>query len=335
MRLRFKRFSFRRLSKKKKVAVVIVVLALIGVGAYVLGIKDKLTEPPKPPEPVYSQLTGIEVTSEVAARPILGVMIENSIFARPQTGVDSAGIVFESVTEGGITRYLTMFQETVPQELGPIRSVRPYFVDWIMGFDGSVAHVGGSAEALSMLSSRNAKTLSQFKYPNVYRRITSREAPHNVYATPKALQDLQTELGHKTSVVKGFPRSNDTPSQTPTAVKIAINYSGPDYAVEFRYDATSNGYKRFLAGQPDRDAATKKQITSKNLVVLKMSGSKVNAIGSGSATVFKDSIAIKGRWKQTSFRERLTLTDEQGNEIPLNRGETWFAVVPSVGSFTY
>lgn len=327
---------FRRLSRKQKLIVILLAIAIIAALAYlVFGSSKKQDEPEVPPEPVYSQLMGIEVDPEVAERPILGIMIENSTFARPQTGVGSAGIVFESVTEGGITRYLTMFQENFPKEVGPVRSIRPYFVNWMMGFDTSIAHVGGSAPALDLVEQRNAKTLSQFAYPEPYYRRSDRESPHDMYARTKDLRDLQQKLGHKTAEFKEIPRSADSPSQTPNATKININYSGPDFAVEFRYDKTSNSYKRFLAGTPDVDADTKKQITVKNLVVLKMSGPIVEALGTGQVVIYKDGTFQKATWKQSTFRERVVLADSQGNEIPLNRGNTWFAVVPSTGSATH
>lgn len=330
-----RKFSFKRLSKKQKI-IGGLALVVIGVGAFfaLRGEATKLVEN-KPPEPVYGQLTGMEVDEDVAKRPVLGVMIENHPDSRPQTGLDSASIVFESVTEGGITRYLTLFQENMPKDFGPIRSVRPYFVDWMMGFDASIAHVGGSSEALARLNSRNAKTLSQFKYPDAYRRTNTREAPHNMYASSKDLRDLQEKLNHKTSVFTPFPRSSDAAMQTPTAPKITLNFSYGDYAAQFRYQNTDNSYIRFLTGKPDIDAATNKQINVKNVVVIKMGGNTVQAIGTGEAFLFKDGGVQPVRWRQTSYKERIKLTDANGNEVPLSRGDTWFAVLPMTGTVTY
>jgi DUF3048 family protein len=327
---------FRRLSRKQKIILTIVVLLIVAaIAVYAFGLFDKEKEPAPPPEPIYSQLMGIEVKKDVAERPILGVMIENSTFARPQTGLSSAGMVFETVAEGGITRYLVLFQEKMPKEVGPVRSVRSYYVDWLMGLDASVAHVGGSADALALIDSRNAKTLSQFKYPDPYRRVSDRAAPHNMYASTASLQELQKKLGHKTATFDEIPRSNDSPTQTPDATKISISFSGPDFATEWRYDKTTNTYKRFLAGAPDNDAATKKQITAKNVVVIQMPTPAINATGKGKAKLFKDGTVQTINWKQSSFRDRIVLTDSQGNEVLLNRGNTWFAVIPSTGSTTY
>lgn len=321
------------MSKKKKSFLIIVILLVVGLGAaYVLGAFDKVKEPDEPPEPTYGMLSGVEVDEDVAKRPILGVMIENHPDARPQTGLDSASIVFETVAEGGITRYLALYQEDMPNEFGPIRSVRAYYVNWAMGFDASIAHVGGSADALELLESRKAKTLSQFTYPDAYRRINNREAPHNMYATSEALRDLQKELNHKTSTFATIPRSNDAPTQTPTAPIIQIQYSYNDYAVEFRYDAPTNSYVRYLTGKPDIDAGTQKPITVKNLVVLKFPTSTPNALGSGEALLFKDGTVQTIKWQQPSYDARIKLTDTQGTEVPLNRGDTWFAGLTTNGS---
>lgn len=334
---RIKQF-YVRLSKKQRITLIAVSVLLVALlAAFVLGAfsSDKEPEPEVPPEPVYSQLMGIEVDPEVAERPILGIMIENSTFARPQTGLDDAGIVFETIAEGGITRYLALFQEKMPKELGPIRSVRAYYLDWAMGFDASIAHVGGSADALALIDSRNAKTLSQFKYPEPYYRVNSREAPHNMYATTDALRNLQDELGHKTSEFDEIPRSSDSPAQTPAAPRISVNFSGPEFAVEFRYQKETNSYVRYLAGEPDVDAATKKPITVKNFIVIKLESRNIRATGSGEALVFKDGNVQTVRWKLSSHKDRIKFTDAQGKEVPLNRGGTWISAIPTTSSVDY
>lgn len=301
--------------------------------------KDPALEPAKPGEKFYSQLTGSEVSKEQSLRPILGVMIENSEEARPQTGLDSAGIVFETVTEAGITRYLALYQENIPEEVGPVRSVRPYFVDWLMGFDASVAHVGGSEPALAMIEERRAKSMNEFYNADAYYRKPEREAPHDAYARTKDLVDLQKKLDHKTSKIEGFPRSKDSPvsndaANTQTkATTITINFSEPIFQVQFIYDPASNSYTRHLAGQPHIDTLTNKPITVKNLIVLKMLG-EVNAIGGGEALLYKDGTVQTIRWEQTDFESRIKLTDAEGNSVSLNRGDSWFSVIPGTGSVT-
>ncbi len=324
--------KFKNLSRSRKIIVILVAAVIIaGIAALIVNLlwKENVQQAQEP-QKFYSQLTGEEVSKELSDRPILGVMIENSESARPQTGLDSAGIVFEAVTEGGITRYLALYQDDMPKEVGPVRSVRPHFVNWLYGFDASVAHVGGSYKALQLVDSLHVKTLTQFKYTEPYRRISERAAPHNVYASTKALRDLQEELKHKKAQFSDIPRSDDSPAEMPDAKNIAIDFSSPVYGVEFRYNKKANSYTRYLAGAPHIDAATGKPITVKNVIVIQVKGinsDTIKAVGNGEAWLFKDGTVQKIRWVKVSDSERIKFIDEQNNEVPLNRGDSWVAAL--------
>lgn len=326
----------KRLSKRNKIILAAVIVLLVGGGLYLWLTRngeDVVTQITDPDKKYYSQLTGKEVEKDVSEQPILGIMIENSEEARPQTGLDAAGIVFETVTEGGITRYLALYQEDMPVEVGPVRSVRPAFVNWLMGFDASVAHVGGSQEALDLIEQREAKSLNQFYNEGPYYRSSEREAPHNVYARTKDLVALQRELDHKTAEFDEIPRSEDSPSAAADAKAILLQFSHPVFGARFDYDPASNSYVRSLAGVPHLDAATGKPITVKNVIVIRMTG-EVNALSSGKGRLFKDGTAQDISWKQADFEGRIVLTDAEGNEVALNRGDSWFAVLPGSGSVT-
>ena len=261
-------------------------------------------------------------------------MIENSEEARPQTGLDDAGIVFEATTEAGITRYLAMYQEELPDEVGPVRSVRPAFVDWLMGFDASVAHVGGSQEALDLLDQRQGKSLNEFFNSGPYYRRADREAPHNMYARTKDLLDLMKQKGHTKSDFADMEWEEPAAAAETKGSSISINFSEPLFGVRFDYDKSANTYSRFLANSPHIDAATNKQITVRNVVVLKMPGD-ISAVGEGDGLVFHNGQFKEIRWKQSGYNTRLRLLDLQGNEIKLVRGDTWVAAIPGSGSVTH
>lgn len=320
--------------KKRLIAAVVVIVAAAATSWFLLN-RQALIEDPEP-EVFYSKLTGQRVSKEASERPILGVMIENSEEARPQTGLDQAGIVFETTTEGGITRYMALFQDDLPKEVGPVRSLRPAFLDWAMGFDAAFAHVGGSDEALSTADSRKAKSLNEFFNPGPYHRITERAAPHNVYASIADLFDLIRDKGYDSSEVESLPRSDDDTTAEPDAKKIDIFFSYDVFTVQYRYDAETNSYKRYLAGGPHK-TPDGEQIKTKNIVVLLNSGGP-KGVGSGQALVFKNGRVTKGLWEQKDFSSRIKLyqtTDGQQQDITLNRGITWFASVPASGSVDY
>lgn len=288
--------------------------------------EQALTEP--------APLTGVEVDPASASEPVLGVMIENSPNARPQSSLGSADIVFEAVTEGGITRFLALYQQNMPRKVGPIRSIRLHYVDWFMGYDAAIAHVGGSGEALQLVSRRKAKSLNQFYHSGPYYRAGDRHAPHNMYSSAGDLRALQKRLGYTGVKIKQIPRSDDSPSTDPSAPKITVDYSSSLYRAQFRYHKASNSYRRYMAGAPHIDRETGSVISIKNVVVMKMpsrqSGQYVlmDTIGTGEGVVFKDGGAKKVTWRQSSPRHRIELIDSGGKEFPLNRGNTWFAVIP-------
>lgn len=320
----------------KKTAIILSLLIILGfAGAWAFGLFGSGDKPFG--EPARSQLTGLEVPPEEAGRPVLGVMIENSLPARPQTGLDNAGIVFEAVTEAGITRYLALYQEDMPETVGPVRSLREHFLDWAMGFDASIAHVGGSPEALDLAKERGAKSLGQFEFGKPYFRDGQRQAPHNMYARTAGLRELQRQEGHAESNFATIPRSDDSSDQQPNATTVTVDFSQPDYLAEFRYDKAAQRYSRYLAGRPHIDEATGQVITVKNVIVIKTRAQEagVRATGNGEALLFNDGTAQTVRWQQPSFRERLKLVDGQGNEIALNRGDSWYAVVTDDREVTY
>src|SRR5690606_23945654 len=104
-----------------------------------------------------------------------------------------------------------------------------------------------------------------------------------------------------------------------------------NFAIQVDYTKESNSYNISLAREPDIDALNNQQFSVKNLVVLKMKSS-VKAIDSGDGTIYNHGIAIPITWQQEDHTERLKLLYENGQEVNLNRGKTWFAVLPSSGT---
>lgn len=292
---------------------------------------------PAPPKPttVASTLSGLPVAPEMNQKPVTGVMIENSIYARPQSGLSQAGVVFEAIAEGGITRFLALFQDTAPADVGPIRSARPYYVQWAMGFDAGLAHVGGSPEALADIKAWNTKDLDQFANSGSYHRIGSRDAPHNVYTAIDTLAQLQAAKGYTASNFKGFERKADAASKTPNAKTIDMTLSGPTYNTHYDYNPATNSYNRSEGGAPHTDANGNVQISPKVVVGLivpygnKPDGyhSDYSTIGSGQAYVFQDGVVTIGTWSKADNTANFVFTDASGKPLKLNPGQTWITAL--------
>lgn len=354
--------NFRAWQKKhpRKVAALCVALvALLAVGGWFMykyltkkpHAQEAQQVAPKVKPKYYSPLTGVEMSKKLAERPIRTVVIENSPEARPQTGLSQAGVVYESVSEGGITRYMAIFLENRPKVIGPVRSLRSFAVSWTREFNSPIAHVGGNASAMDLLRPAGVQSLNQFFNSAYYYRTNDRAAPHNVYTTSGLLDKLlKVKRAFHRATMTPSPRKDDEPPAEGTKVPhktINVRFSYGMYDVRWAYSAADNGYKRFLAGRPDRDRLNGKQITVKNVVVeymptsygISRNGEKqtnMKTVGSGKVVVFRDGKATVGTWKKASHKDRTRLLDAEGKDIPLNRGHTWYCVIPlGTGSLSY
>jgi hypothetical protein len=299
-----------------------------------------------PPKPITvpSTLTGLQVDPSVNQRPVTGIMIENSLDARPQSGLADSGVVFEAIAEGGITRFLALYQDTAPEDIGPIRSARPYYVQWLLGFDAGYAHVGGSPEALADIRAWGVRDLDQFGNGGSYHRIASRYAPHNVYTGMSNLNQLETAKGYGTSIYTGFARNKKAaPLKIPTAKTIDLNLSGPVYNVHYDYAATTNSYNRSEGGAAHTDANGSRQISPTVVVALIVPygiasdgrHSEYQTIGSGQTYVFQDGNVTIGTWTKIAEKSQITFADAAGKPLLLNPGQTWLTAVGTADKVSY
>lgn len=293
---------------------------------------------PKPAPVYYSPLTGERVANQAAeTAPVTAVMIENSPDARPQSGLEQAGVVYEAIAEGGITRFMALYQNENPTLIGPVRSVRPYDLDWMRPYDASLAHVGGSAAALQEVRNGQWRDLDQFFNGGSYWRATDRYAPHNVYTTMARLNALEKSKGYTTSTFTGFDRTDAKPAETPDATHITINFSDALYNTAYVYDAKANNYTRYQAGAVHTDRE-KGPITPSVIVALHVDEQTVmqdgwrqiiQTSGSGQATIFQNGTATNVTWHKPDQKSQLYFTDSSGKHVALVRGQTWIAAVPN------
>jgi hypothetical protein len=348
---------------EKVTAVVVAVFLLLGIGGGIYAWRlitsptprSKLTPTPKPtPTPVpsplkkASPLTGRLEDPAVADQPIFSVVIENHPDARPQAGLSQAGVVYEANAEGGITRFQAFYLDDLPATIGPVRSLRTYFVSWALEFGAPVAHAGGNADALDLASAAGLKGLNALTYyASSFYRVNTRYSPHNLYTSSDAiLKALADNHWNPPSSFTPSPRQADAPAANPPHPNIHINFSYPGYRVDYAYDATANDYARSLAGAPHVDTNTGAQIHVKNVVVEYMPTSygytrigeetvMMQTVGQGSGVVFRDGQAIECTWRKDSNEARTRLLDASGKDIPLDAGNTWYSIVPAGNSVSY
>lgn len=332
------------------IAVMIVLLGGTGYAIYYFIIRDNspavvqtVPEPePAEPEKIYSKVSGREIGASINERPVYAVQIENSPEARPQSGLKEADVVFEAIAEGGITRFNALFHDNVPANIGPIRSLRPYFIDWFLPFDAAIVHAGGSPEALNDVGALRLKDIDHGSSSSIFKRSSDRYAPHNLYSSGQQILDLMGQRGFS-SKVSSLPRKDAVPSEAPNAKTVSLRVSRGLYDVVFTYDAASNTYLRAQGGGPHIDAESKSQLAPSVVVVpiipRSTHSNRIHTIygttDGGKVYVFQDGTVIEGTWKKSARNAQWQLLDASGKPIELNRGQTWFTMIESADRVTY
>lgn len=368
-----KKNSFQQFLHKHKKALSYTALGLLGV-AFLAGLYW-LTQPDSQPfirsitqntvdgdkPSVPNPLDGVLYTKQEAAkwqdRPVLGIMVENlgSDQVRPQAGLGSAEVVYETLTEGGITRFMAMYLAK-DVKVGPIRSARAAFLDWLSEYDGVYVHIGGSTEALRLIPQYGINNLEE-SYPTFTREIlsgVSRE--HTTFSTTNKLWGKADEEGFAPGQFKSWSFQDETRKATEAISsassleqrQIDVEFTGDElYNVTWTYDPLNNVYRRENGGEEHLDKLTNSQLAPKNVVIQFVPmdtaylvkegqfGVKVSNIGSGNALVFQNGDAIQAVWTKRSRSDRTIFKDSQGQEIKFNRGQVWIQVVPPKAEVKY
>jgi len=274
----------------------------------------------------------------------VAIMVENMYEAWPLSGIDKANLVIEAPVEGGIPRLLAVYasDENIPQ-IGPVRSARPYYLDWSEEFSALYLHVGGSPEALAKINTYNIFDLNQFFNDQYFWRDKKRSMPHNVYTSSdliaKALtaKDL-TEVGYESWLYKDEAKLESRPTEVKD---ITIGFQDPIYLAIWKYNKETNDYTRYEGKKQQKIDAV--EIRAKNIAVQianiqildTIGRRRIVTISEGQAMVFRDGVAIEGKWKKPSRGARTKFFDSNGKEIEFNGGTTWIEVAGDVKLIGY
>jgi len=297
-------------------------------------------------------IDGVIVKSDEQVLVPYAVMIENLLSVRPQSGLSQASVVYESLVEGGATRFMAIFDPTeVVPEIMPVRSARPYYLEWSSEYEALYVHAGGSPKALTIIKENedliDLDALSRgYKY---FWRDRSKYAPHNLVTSSEkmnyALRDL--ELADQETSFKSWKFKNDAllEERGEDGKKLSFNFSyGTTYLVGLEYNRGENVYYRSNANRPHLDKNTGEQIAVKNVIVQIvpepiLDGGKgrleIYVGGAGLAWIMRDGELIEGSWKKESRTDRTYFFDADGNEIKFNRGNTWVHILPETQEVLY
>ncbi|SEO02440.1 DUF3048 domain-containing protein [Cryobacterium sp. TMT1-3] len=281
-------------------------------------------------------LTGLTVAAGSSAHPSLAAKVDNHSAARPQVAIDRTDLVFEELVEGGITRYVAVWQSSIPDQVGPVRSIRPMDPDIIAPFGGLVAFSGGQQRFVdAMNATGQVSAIFDYDTTGLFSRSKATAAPHNVIlaasefvnrnasvAPPAQQYAYAATLAGASAVVDGAPIS---------AINTRFSNSS---ARSWTWNAEAAAYLRAQDGAPDL-TADGAQLKATNVVVLRVNVSvdqsipKTELIASGEASISSGGKTLAATWSKTSQGMPIRLVDANGVTIRLAPGNTWFQLVPN------
>ncbi|MBU2612913.1 DUF3048 domain-containing protein [Patescibacteria group bacterium] len=325
----------------------VLILLLCGTSSY-LSIRGTFRKaddgimPPLPTEATSStdmalrRLDGLLVADGEAVLQPYAVMVENAPEARPLMGPARANLVVEAPVEGGITRLMLVFDATsTAEQIGPVRSARPYFVEFAVALGAVYAHCGGSPDGLARIrKTEGFRDLDEFSNGIRFWRSSKRSAPHNIYTSMERLRaGSAAKEWSEGSVVAPWRYLNPDDGVAPGDITdVRVPYGGT-FTVVWSYDVETGAYTRSQAGSVQRDADGT-VVTSTNVIILlteervldSVGRLKIRTTGSGKAWLFRDGQRFDVTWHRPEGGWlRFETTD--GNDVLFRPGKTWISII--------
>ena len=310
---------------------------------------DQNTEP----EPILYEnpLTGIDVEYDNAGKRPVAIMLNNIKQALPQEGISAVDVLIECPVEGGITRLMGLVSDYASmEEIGSIRSSRPYYLDFAQAFDAIYCHAGGSNQAYSQIASRKINNIDGVKkdpldvYYRDQERLKTMDLEHTMMTTGEGIVksiahfNYRTELRSDFKLPYSFPTGKEPISVgAEDALHVYIPVTGYQ-KVDYVYDAETKAYLRYQHnGNKHVDGNNDQQLSFTNVIVLFCKTTVIDSyglleitnVGSGSGYLISGGKYTAVTWTRESRDGNLTLTEtETGNPLVINRGKTAVNVCP-------
>lgn len=308
----------------------------------------KNTEPVEKEQPIEVEekeettyiypLTG-EKTTEKPTQRAVGVMVNNHKKARPQTGLSEADIVFEMLAEGNITRLLAIFQSSMPEKVGPVRSAREYYFTLADGYDALYIYHGAANFVDQMIRDRGIEHLNGAIYDNdkkLFVRESFRVAPHNSYVLFDAINGVAEGKGYEMEKehepLQFIEEGEEITGEVANYVKIQY-YAGTPL-VEYEYDPQIEKYIRFNDGEQTVELDSNEPIEIDNIFIVETDHRVIDDAGrraidvesGGPAYLIQRGKVQYVEWKNIDGRIVPVKEDEV---VPFVPGKTWINFVQS------
>ncbi|MBN4069458.1 MAG: hypothetical protein COA82_00120 [Alkaliphilus sp.] len=303
----------------------------------------------KPGGKGVNSLTGLWIDESIVSRRPVAVVINNIRKALPQSGISQAGVIYETLAEGEITRLIALFKDFNAKKIGPLRSARHYFIDFALNHDAVFVHHGVSplaATAIKNLKPANLDSLSHLEKTLSWRDSTRRKQrgmfEHSLYTNTEKILKTWNTVGYRMNLKESylpmfvFSEKDWTPIGS-EAKKVTIHFSKV-YVPEFYFDNETGLYLRNQFGKPHIDEYNGEQLSVKNIFILftdiwTIKGDDafrrdMNLITSGTGKYITNGRAIPITWSRKSNYSPYIFKDIDGNILEINKGKTWICIFP-------
>jgi hypothetical protein len=291
-------------------------------------------------------ITGEPIPAGTTLTSSLASKIDNLSVARPQIGLQYTDEVFEELVEGGLTRYVAVWQSHIPKTYGPVRSIRgmdPYIVSPL---GGMITYSGGQPYFVRRIQDTVVKNVSDDVYggdSSLFHRIGTKSAPHNLVASG---QNILKKFGSKIappaqqySFASSVDKATASLVGTPTTT-IKPTFSGVSHPT-WKWSASKGVWLRFQSTGAKDTSDDGKQLRAVNVITMRVTLKTIKhtpvsqLIGTGKATVSTNGKTVTGTWTKATKKGKLRFVSDAGGPLVLAPGNTWIEIVPTGGSVSY
>lgn len=339
-------------SDRRRLLVVISLAILISLGGVIAVFANR--QEPKVDEPTQNngetevpkkKLTVFDEESKT--RPYAVMINNNSAVWKYQSGLNSAYIVYEMLTEGGITREMALFKDVKLDKIASVRSSRHYFLDYALENDAIYVHWGWSPQAESDIKSLKINNINGLTYEGTYffrdYSVKGIGIEHKGYTTTEKLDAAVNRLKYRKETDSGTLLSYDVDPVDLSNVEgvidartVEVPYSG-GYVTKFYYDEASKMYKKSQNKTEIIDYTSKERITTKNIIVYNVKYSTIDSYGrqtmantgSGTGYFISEGKAVPITWEKKDRASKTIYKYKDGTILKVNDGRTYIGLMPT------
>ena len=279
-------------------------------------------------------LTGLLVAGGRSAEqkhPVLVLKMDNTPSSAPQVGLGSADLVVEELVEGGVTRLAAFYYSQVPDDVGPVRSMRASDIGIVSPVDAAMVTSGAAPITISRIKDAGITFFAEGA--KGFYREGSRSAPYNLFTDLAETASLIEQGAERPADYLTWGTSQDLPSGQP-ATELAASFSGGHTtAWSFR----DGGYVNDNSFAAEGDG-----FPADTVLVLRVevgdagyrdpAGNPVPETileGKGDALLFHGGRLVRGTWSKSSLKAPLELSTRAG-PLTVPAGRVWIELVPRV-----